>query len=218
MKSTRDYKRIARGRLQGNWTPAVLASLIYTVLAVMCSTGGMIPQLWSISFPLEMSLRGGSTLLSIFLIYPLGVGVANAFRLFYERRDDRIVENMFELGFSRYWHKVAGMFLMEVKLFLWTLLFVIPGFVMAFAYAMTPYILEEHPEIDAWEASNRSREMMRGHKWQLFCLHLSFIGWFLLCILSLGIGFLWLGPFVQTAEVAFYNDLKAELGEEAVTE
>jgi len=107
---------------------------------------------------------------------------------------------------------------MALKVFLWTLLFVIPGLVMSFAYAMTPYILEEHPELDAWEASNRSREMMRGHKWQLFCLYLSFLGWFLLCILSLGIGFFWLSPFMQASEAAFYNDLKAERGEEAVTE
>ena len=218
MKSTRDYKRIARGRLQGNWAPAVLASLIYNVLVAICSGSGLIPRYWSVPPLSALSLGCGSTLLSIFLIYPLGVGFANAFRLLHERRDDRMVENMFELGFSGYWHKVAGMFLMALKVFLWTLLFVIPGLVMSFAYAMTPYILEEHPELDAWEASNRSREMMRGHKWQLFCLYLSFLGWFLLCILSLGIGFLWLSPFMQASEAAFYNDLKAERGEEAVTE
>ena len=89
---------------------------------------------------------------------------------------------------------------------------------MAYAYSMTPYILDEHPEIGAWDASKRSREMMKGHKLRLFWLDLSFIGWFLLSILTLGIGFLWLIPYNEVSRVAFYNDLKAQQGEAAVME
>ena len=63
-----------------------------------------------------------------------------------------------------------------------------------------------------------SRMMMRGHKWQLFVLELTFLGWALLCVLTLGIGFLWLAPYMEAAKAAFYNDLKAAQGEEAVTE
>ena len=94
--------------------------------------------------------------------------------------------------------------------FLWTLLFIIPGIIKAFSYAMSPYILEENPELSANEAIDRSRAMMKGHKFDLFWLYLSFIGWGFLCIFTLGIGLLWLMPYMQTAEAAFYEDVKAE--------
>lgn len=90
------------------------------------------------------------------------------------------------------------------------LLFIIPGIVKSFSYAMTPYILEENPELSANEAIDRSRAMMKGHKFDLFWLYLSFIGWILLSILTLGIGLLWLAPYMQTATAAFYEDVKAD--------
>lgn len=154
----------------------------------------------------------------VFLLIPLEAGAANAFRLLYENRDERVPENMFRITFSNYVHKVWGLFLMNLKIILWSLLLIVPGLIMAYAYSMTPYILDEHPEIGAWDASKRSREMMKGHKLRLFWLDLSFIGWFLLSILTLGIGFLWLIPYNEVSRVAFYNDLKAQQGEAAVME
>ena len=90
------------------------------------------------------------------------------------------------------------------------LLFIIPGIIKAFSYAMTPYILEENPELSANDAIDHSRAMMKGHKFDLFWLYLSFIGWFILCILTLGIGFLWLTPYMETSVAAFYEDVKAD--------
>ena len=75
---------------------------------------------------------------------------------------------------------------------------------------MTPYILDENPELGASEAIHRSRMMMKTHKFDLFWLYLSFIGWWLLCILTCGIGFLWLEPYFQTAKAAFYEEVKAD--------
>ena len=75
---------------------------------------------------------------------------------------------------------------------------------------MTPYILEDNPELGAVDAIHRSRMMMRGHKFDLFWLYLSFIGWFLLSLLTLGIGFLWLVPYMETAQAAFYEEVKAD--------
>ena len=167
---------------------------------------------------LFFGLQAGSLLISTFLVVPLGVGYAVACLMLYETNDDRLSENMFKTAFSRYWHKVGGMFLMSLKVWLWSLLLVIPGIIMAHAYAMTPYILEEHPEIGAWEASRVSQKMMRGHKFRLFRLYLSFIGWALLCIPTLGVGFLWLVPYMQMSQAAFYSDLKAQQGDAAITE
>lgn len=93
---------------------------------------------------------------------------------------------------------------------LWSLLLIIPGIVKACSYAMTPYILYDNPKLQGNAAIELSMRMMRGHKMKLCVLYLSFIGWFLLCILTLGIGFLWLKPYVQASKAAFYEDVKEE--------
>ena len=75
---------------------------------------------------------------------------------------------------------------------------------------MTNYILVDKPELSANEAINLSKDMMYGHKFDLFYLYLSFAGWFILCLFTLGIGFLWLYPYVQAAQVSFYLDVKED--------
>jgi uncharacterized membrane protein len=72
---------------------------------------------------------------------------------------------------------------------------------------MAFYIMEENPSIGIMDAISESKEMMRGNKFRLFCLGLSFIGWVLLCVITFGIGFLWLGPYANAAFAAFYLDI-----------
>ena len=107
--------------------------------------------------------------------------------------------------------------LQTVYVLLWSLLFIIPGIVAAYRYAMTPYILAGNPELTASEAIDRSKALMDGNKWRLFCLSFSFIGWSILCGFTLGIGYLWLTPYEQAANGAFYRDITQHpmnLGEE----
>lgn len=82
-----------------------------------------------------------------------------------------------------------------------------PGIIKALSYSMSWYILCDDPKVGANAARKRSMELMRGHKWKLFCLSLSFIGWWLLCILTLGILSLWVVPYQQTALAHFYRSL-----------
>ena len=91
----------------------------------------------------------------------------------------------------------------------WSLLFIIPGIVAAYRYAMVPYLMADHPGMSVAEAFNRSKAMMYGHKGELFLLHLSFIGWLLLSALTLGLGGLVVSPYMQFAETAFYRNLAA---------
>ena len=144
------------------------------------------------------------------VVMPLLVGFANAFLKLLVQGDNAIPANMYKIATTNYWHKVWGMFLMNVFVFLWSLLLIIPGIVKMFSYAMTEFILEEHPELSANEAIDHSRAMMKGHKFDLFWLVLSFIGWGILCIFTLGIGFLWLIPYMQTSIAGFYEDVKAD--------
>ena len=227
MKRNTDYKNDALAALKGNWGKAVLATVIYMAIVYIA----MGPYLYqNFKFQAAMTASGGAMdaealvsqmstvtgyaglygLLTIFLIAPLMVGFINAFRVLLLQGDREIPTNMYKIATKGYWHKVWGMFLMGVFVFLWSLLFVIPGIIKAFSYAMTPYILEEHPELTANEAIDHSRAMMKGHKFDLFWLYLSFIGWGILCIFTLGIGLLWLVPYMQTAQASFYEDVKAD--------
>jgi uncharacterized membrane protein len=149
-------------------------------------------------------------LLLFFIVLPLGVGFLNAFRKLLVQGDNELPGNMYKLATSNYWHKVWGMFLVMLFTFLWSLLFIIPGIVKCFSYSMTPFILEEHPELSANEAIDHSRAMMKGHKFDLFWLLLSFIGWGFLCLFTFGIGYLWLTPYMETAVADFYEDVKAD--------
>lgn len=90
-------------------------------------------------------------------------------------------------------------------------LLIIPGIVKSYSYALTPYILKDHPELKFNAAIEESMRMMNGYKMKLFLLDLSFIGWALLTILTFGIGVLFLEPYVSASRAAFYEDLKAEL-------
>ena len=119
----------------------------------------------------------------------------------------------FDVLFSRFkiFLKAFGLRLfMSLFTLLWTLLFVIPGIIAAYRYAMAPYIMAQDPNVGIREAVDRSKAMMVGNKWRLFCLGFSFIGWALVCILTLGIGFFWLTPYIQASTAAFYLDVSGQ--------
>ena len=94
---------------------------------------------------------------------------------------------------------------------LWSLLFIIPGIVKSYSYAMAMYIQQDNPEREARECLQESMIMMDGYKWQLFCLDLSFIGWYLLGSLCFGIGVFFVTPYHELARTNFYLALKAQL-------
>ncbi len=102
---------------------------------------------------------------------------------------------------------VLSNLLRALYVFLWSLLFVIPGIIAAYSYMMVPYIVADNPDISPSEALRRSKSMMRGNRWRLFCLEISFIGWAILSLLTLGIGCLWLTPYVETSLAEFYREI-----------
>ena len=117
------------------------------------------------------------------------------------------VEDLFD-GFKNFLKSFLLNLLNGIFIALWTLLLIVPGIIAALNYSMSFYILKDDPEIGANDARKKSIEMMRGHKWQLFCLKFSFIGWWLLCILTLGILTFWVVPHVKVSEAEFYENLK----------
>ncbi len=117
---------------------------------------------------------------------------------------------IWEQGFKRFGDNIVLYLLKMLYIFLWSLLLIVPGIIKAFSYSMAEWILAKHPEMTPSQAIQRSQELMQGHKSELFVLGLSFIGWFLLCILTLGIGFVFLIPYVELTFANFKKKIYDE--------
>ena len=179
----------AREALANKWGMAAVTTLVYWAITGIIS---IIPII-------EIIL---ACLISLPLRYGFNVLFLNTLR---EGKDIQ-VEKLFD-GFHDYGRILGTMLLVCVYTILWMLLLIIPGIIKAYSYVLTPYILKDHPELKFNQAIEESMRLMNGNKMKLFLLDLSFIGWFLLCLLTFGIGFLWLHPYVYTAHAAFYEDL-----------
>lgn len=234
MKYAADFRAVARAALRGRWFIAVLVTL---VAAVLGGTGSDGPEIkFNISDsgaslnlnvagqnifstngdPGMIALLAGGILyivLAALVIAAVWLLLGSVVEVGYSRftlqladGGDAGFETLFQ--YFPYWtNAVCTRLLTGLYIFLWSLLLIIPGIIASYSYAMTGYILAEHPEMTAGEAIAASKEMMSGNRWRLFCLHISFIGWALLCALTLGIGSLWLNPYENVAEAAFYREI-----------
>jgi len=126
------------------------------------------------------------------------------------------VDNTF-IGFKHFGSSLVLNILISIFTALWSLLLIVPGIIMSLAYSMSYFILIDNPELAPNEARKQSIKLMKGYKWKLFCLRFSYIGWYLLSILTLGILFFWVNPYRRTAEAEFYRNLVAKKDETATT-
>lgn len=191
--------------MEHGWGTFVCATLVYLVISSICQSFIQIDE--------ESASLAGLSLVMTILLLPLIWGFYTMY-LDHIRGEKVGLGNLFQ-GYSKEWFSksLLTLLLMYVYILLWTLLLIIPGIIKALSYAMTPYVLKDNPNMKSNEAIEESMRLMSGHKAELFLLSLSFIGWALLSLLTLGIGFLWLIPYMQTAFAYFYEDLKKEAGE-----
>lgn len=213
MQLNSELRAQARERLEGKWGTFVLMTFLLYVIQALLQIPGSVGDLFKVLSPenalTSESLSTLSVLLTL-LALPLSWGLTVS--LLRNHREESVdLENLFD-GFrgGRYTRVFCALFLVQLFTFLWTLLLIIPGIIKAFSYALTPYILLDEPELTARQAIARSCEIMQGRRWKLFCLYLSFIGWGILCLLTFGIGFLWLVPYMNASVAAFYEDARAE--------
>ena len=193
LKLNSELRAQAREALRGKWPMAAVAALIYSIVA-----GGLS----------AIPFIGG--LCSLFIGLPVAYGIAIVmFGVFKGKDVDFGV--LFE-GFQDYSRIFVTKLLQGIYTALWSLLLVVPGVIKYYSYAMTDYILKEEPEMKNNAAIEKSMAMMENNKMKLFLLDLSFIGWALLAIVTFGIGFLFLQPYMQVSRAAFYEDLKAQQG------
>ena len=179
----------ARNALEGRWGIAIGTFILYQILM------GMVQMVPVIGF-LGTLVIGG----------PMAIGLS-IFSLRLAREQEAKVEQIFD-GFKKFEKGLAAYLLMVVYVFLWMLLFIIPGIIKAISYSQTFFILADNDDIESSEALKMSEEMMDGYKWKYFFMGLRFLGWGILCIFTLGIGFLWLIPYMQVSYANFYDDVQ----------
>ncbi|NMM63849.1 DUF975 family protein [Clostridium sp. P21] len=220
LKNSKELKELAKEKLKNNWLKAALVCFICWLIADSFSNISSVnDSINSISFlntHVHLNFVDNSPvnttfdIISFLLSGALYAG-SSLFFLKLIRNQNALVEDLL-YGFKNF-GTFGKLFLLELikSLFiiLWTLLLIIPGIVAWFKYSMAYYIIIDNPDLSVIDAINLSTEMMDGHKARLFHLVLSFIGWFLLGILTLGIGFIWILPYYETAQANFYEELKS---------
>ena len=213
-----ELRAIARRNLEGTWGISVGIALVAALLGgLIVGTGSNInfnfnedtvrnlpPIFWTVLLPL-VSVAGLLGIVSFILGGTVELGYAKFLLKQYDRKQLQFSDLFSQ--FERFGTGFAQKFLRTLFTVLWSLLFIIPGIVKGLSYAMTPFILEEHPEMTASEAIKASMRLMDGHKMDLFILGLTFIGWQILACLTMGIGFLFLNPYMNAAYAAFYRSI-----------
>lgn len=212
----KDYRSLARQKLIGNWKTAVIAGLIAWLLGGLFASATVgaeitinekvytIPavQNWVLDF-LHLSVILG--IVRFIIGGPVKLGYAT--HLLKQHDGEKTEINDLFCQFHRFGDGFCLMLLQGLYIFLWLLLFIIPGLIAVYKYVMAPFIMAENPDMTASQAITASKELMKGHKWELFCLTISFIGWDLLNLLTFGIGALFLIPYLNTAYAAFYREI-----------
>ena len=183
-------EQLGNGIFNNRWMMALVVSLVFVIIAGALSTIGI-----------------GLIFAGCFLLGYVGV-----FMGIVRGKEEIDVSGLFD-GFKgdKFTKSLVLYLLQTLYVFLWSLLLIIPGIVKSYSYSMAFYIMNDHPEYTATQCIDESRRMMQGHKLDLFCLHLSFIGWILVSMLTCGIGLLWVEPYMQLAQANFYEELKKEV-------
>ena len=205
-----ELKDKALGDLRGNWKGPVLATFILFLITLIFSGSTSVDYTNGKLYTHNFSIWDGiCCLITLTFIMPMAYSYTLLFLDFIRGEKEKVHEKIFDC-FKNYGKSFGTAFMVGLYTLLWSLLLIIPGIIKSLAYSMTYFISKDHPEYSINECIEASKKMMYGHKWELFVLQLSFIGWFLLCILTLGIGLLWALSYYQTTFAHYYEELKAE--------
>lgn len=191
-KTSAELKAQAKEQLKGRWGQMIVASLVFYAVTVGACIIAIIPIVgWLGFFVVFASLTLG------FLAYTLKF-------VEYKNQDASEIFN----GFKRWADSIVLLLLIELFTFLWSLLLVIPGIIKSVSYSMAYFVLAENPDMKANEALDWSKRITEGHKGRIFYVYLSFIGWSILASFTMGIGYIWLIPYMSVTFANLYNDIK----------
>ena len=223
-----DYSAIrarARASLAGKWAQAIAVCLIAFVLGGALAGASFLPQItyrWegeivelgdAITALTTLSHSFGNATISIGALGLVEFILGGVIQLGYatyllkqQGRQETTISDLFS-EFERFGQGFAQKFLRGLYCFLWGLLFIVPGIIADLSYAMTPFIMADHPNMTASEAIAASKDMMDGYKWDLFVLRFTFIGWNIVAAFTANLGNLVLNPYKNAAEADFYREI-----------
>ena len=200
MISRAELKNRAKSQLKGSWGLAIITFVCYSIILQLVNVE-LTKSIEASMFAVTLNIVG------ILLYGPLQVGIS---RFTLNISKDNSIAKFKDLfsGFDVFLKSLLMNFIIMVCITIGMILFIIPGVIVSFMFAQANYILAENPEKSSIECLKESAAMMKGYKFEYFVLYLSFIGWFILSVLTLGIGFLWLVPYYQVTTANFYLELK----------
>jgi len=184
-----ELKSTAKEQIKGNIGKIFIMILIIVAISFACT---FIPFI------------GG---IASFIITPAFTLSLTMIFLKLSKSEEIAVGNLFD-GFNKTGRALWMNILISIYTFLWSLLFIIPGIVKSFAYSMSYYVLADNPELTANEAISKSKNLMNGHKGDLFVLYFSFFWWYLLVGLTFGIAAIYVSPYMNATVANFYNSIK----------
>jgi len=197
----KELKLSAREALSGRWVFMALMFLLFLIIQG-------IPSMFASDANEDMQAIDLIGFLLNILLLPLAIGWT-WLAMSVARKEQAKIVDLFEP--YKIFLKAVGLSIVQsIFLGLWFLLLIIPGIIKSFSYLLTFYILRDEPSIGILDAITRSRQMMDGHKMEAFMLVLSFIGWFLLGLITIGIAFLWVGPYFSVTLAKFYDRIRGE--------
>jgi len=195
MRSNKDLMTQARASLKGQWKIAIGGMAVYLLLVMGIQ---IIPILgWLVSLAISPLMAFGLVVFSLAISRKETVKISQLFQGFRTWRSVWVLSIIYSLQL--------------IFVMLWMLLLIIPGIIAGISYAMTFYIIADDDSVGPLEAIRKSKTMMKGYKWKLACLGCRFLGWGLLVVITLGIGYLWLGPYSMVSISKFYDDIKDNL-------
>lgn len=179
------FMRKAKAQLAGHWGDAAIGSLIFLVIWVAASC----------TYVGELILTG-----------PLTFGYILFLSCLVDTKTSKL--DLLFSGFNRFVETLIAGLLMSIVVAIGMVLLIVPGIILALGLSMTFFIMADDANISGLDALKQSWNMMNGHKWDLFCLEFRFIGWIILASITCGIGFIWLYPYMFTATLNFYRQLR----------
>ncbi|BDC77748.1 DUF975 family protein [Enterococcus faecalis] len=233
MKTSKELKQLAKNNLHGRWGQAVLLNIIPTLITVI----GILVVFFSkiffdfnnvnhaislrelINYATNNSDNWAMNIISgiISALFMSGISWTYLDILRKKRSSIKPFKDAFR-GFRVLviWNIVLLTLVIMVFTSLWSLLFIIPGIIKSYSYSQSYFIyydivIQTGKKPKVLDVITSSKELMNGYKWNLFWLNLTFIGWHILSILTLGIGYLWLNPYICATEAAFYNELSKDI-------
>jgi uncharacterized membrane protein len=196
-------KQKAREKLKGHWPTLIVITIIVGLV-----TSSDVNNSQSMARNGVQASQTFSTLINLIFGGPVLLGAAHVYLDLI--RDNQVRIERFADGFKRFVDAFILNILIGLFVMLWTLLLIVPGIIAAIKYSMAYFIMSDNPDVKPLEAITMSKELMHGHKSEYFSFVLSFIGWFLLGIVTFGIGLLFLGPYFNASKAYFYKNLIGE--------